>query len=88
MRPGFLYDSSRLFTLPIALAGTLGSVTNQLLGGRLTPLMGAAVEVPLKPHVLASAVVEAIENPTAKGVCDTEKIEALASAGWRRRMFR
>ena len=88
MRPGFLYDSSRLFTLPIAFAGTIGSIANQLLGGRLSPLAGAAVEVPLKPDTLAVAVVEAIENPEAKGVCDTDRIEALASAGWRRRMFK
>lgn len=88
MRPGFLYDSSRLFTLPIAAAGHLGSIANSILGGRLTPLAGSAVEVPLKPDILATAVIEAIENPGTKGVCDTEKIEKLASDGWRRRMFK
>ena len=86
MRPGFLYDSSRLFTLPIAAAGHIGSIANSFLGKRLTPLAGAAVEVPLKPDTLATAIVEAIEDPYTKGVCDTDKIEALASAGWRRQM--
>ena len=88
MRPGFLFDYSRLFTLPIAFAGTIGCIANQLLGGRLSPIAGAAVEVPLKPEVVAIAVVEAIENPKTKGVCDTTRIEALCSAGWRRRVFK
>lgn len=88
IRPGFLYDSSRLFTLPIAFAGTLGCIANQLVGGRLSWFAGAAVEVPLKPDLVASAVVEAIEQTNFKGVADTKQIENLASAAWRRRMFK
>ena len=87
IRPGFLYDSSRKFTLPIAVAGGIGSQANSLLGGRLSWLMGAAVEKPLKADLVAEAVVEAIESETTKGVLGTKEIETLASKAWRRAML-
>ena len=87
MRPAFLYDSSRKFTLPIALAGGAGNMVNSLLGGRLTPFAGSAVGKPLKADLVAEAVVEAIEDEGVKGVVDTERIEGLANTAWRRGML-
>lgn len=87
IRPGFLYDSSRTFTLPIAFFGSAGSMVNSIFGGRLTALAGAAVEKPLKADVVAEAVVEAIGDDTMKGVFTTEMIEALANKAWRRGML-
>ena len=87
IRPGFLYDSSRWFTIPIAVAGGVGNIVNSALGGRLSWLAGAAVEKPLKADLVAEAVVEAIEDGTVKGVVDTEGIEALANTAWRRGML-
>ena len=85
-RPGFLYDSSRKFTLPIAASGMIGSTVNGVLGGSLTGIFGAAVEKPLKADLVAEAVVEAIAEET-KGVIATKEIEALASKAWRRTML-
>jgi hypothetical protein len=82
IRPGFLYDSSRKFTLPIMAAGAVGNTFNELLGGRLTSLFGAAVEKPLKADLVAEAVVEGIVGGEAKGVVDTAGIEALAAKAW------
>ena len=87
IRPGFLYDSSRAFTMPIAFFGAAGNMVNSMLGGRLTPLVGAAVEKPLKADLVAEAVVEAIEDESVKGVVATERIEALATKAWRRGML-
>ena len=87
IRPGFLYDSSRMFTMPIAASGMVGSTFNSLLGGSLTSLFGAAVEKPLKADVVAEAVVEAIAQDNIKGVVDTKGIEALAAKAWRRTMI-
>ncbi|KAL9631071.1 MAG: hypothetical protein Q9164_006089 [Protoblastenia rupestris] len=87
IRPGFLYDSSRTFTMPIAFAGSVGNMVNSMLGGRLTSLAGAAVEKPLKADLVAEAVVEAIEDGSIKGVVDTARIEALSSKAWRRDML-
>ena len=86
-RPGFLYDSSRAFTLPIAFFGSAGNIINSALGGRLTWLAGAAVEKPLKADLVAEAVVEAIEDGEVKGVVGTTAIEALATKAWRRGML-
>ena len=86
IRPGFLYDSSRKFTLPIAASGAVGNTFNDLLGGRLTALFGAAVEKPLKADLVAEAVVEAIADDATKGIVDTKNIEALATKAWRRTM--
>ncbi|KAL8654965.1 MAG: hypothetical protein Q9210_001172 [Variospora velana] len=87
IRPGLLYDSSRSFTLPIAFAGAAGNMVNSLVGGRLTPLAGAAVEKPLKADLVAEAVVESIEDEGVKGVVGTQRIEDLANVAWRRGML-
>lgn len=88
IRPGFLYDSSRKFTLPIAAAGFAGDTVNQWLArGYLTSLFGAAVEKPLKADLVAEAVVEAIANEDTKGVQGTKEIEILAHKSWRREML-
>ena len=87
IRPGFLYDSSRTFTLPIAFFGAAGNMVNSVLGGRLTPLAGAAVEKPLKADVVAEAVVEAVGDEGVHGVVGTEMIERLATKAWRRGML-
>ena len=87
LRPGFLYDSSRKFTLPIAFFGAAGSMANSVVGGRLTALVGAAVEKPLRADVVAEAVVEAIGDDSIKGVITTERIEELANKAWRRAML-
>ena len=60
---------------------------NSILGGRLSPLAGAAVEKPLKADLVAEAVIEAIGDGEVKGVVGTEKIEGLANAAWRRGML-
>lgn len=87
IRPGFLYDSSRSFTMPIAFFGGAGHMVNSVLGGRLTWLAGAAVEKPLKADLVAEAVVEAIGDESIKGVVGTAAIEELATKAWRRGML-
>lgn len=87
IRPGFLYDSSRKFTLPIALGGMLGSEVDALLGGRLKSLVGTMTEKPLKADIVAQAVVEAIEDESTSGVVGTKKIENLANKAWRKGML-
>ena len=87
IRPGFLYDSSRTFTLPIAYSAIVGSMVNSMTGGRLAALAGAAVEKPLKADLVAEAVVEAIEDKGIKGVVGTTDIESLATKAWRRSML-
>ncbi|KAI4186043.1 MAG: hypothetical protein L6R41_003744 [Letrouitia leprolyta] len=87
IRPGFLFDSSRTFTLPIAFAGSVGSMVNSMVGGRLTALAGAAVEKPLKADLVAEAVLEAVEDDGVKGVVNTQRIEDLANVAWRRGML-
>ncbi|RMZ82216.1 hypothetical protein DV738_g1750, partial [Chaetothyriales sp. CBS 135597] len=86
-RPGFMYDSSRGLTLPIAASGAVGSTVNELLGGKLTSVFGAAVEKPLKADVVADAVTEAIAADETKGVVDIQAIQALAAKAWRRTML-
>jgi uncharacterized protein YbjT (DUF2867 family) len=87
MRPGFLYDSSRSFTLPIAAMGAVGAMVNSMTGGRLTWLMGAGGTKPLKADVVGEAVVEALENENVKGPVETQEIEELANKAWRRGML-
>ncbi|KIX05826.1 uncharacterized protein Z518_03798 [Rhinocladiella mackenziei CBS 650.93] len=87
IRPGFLWDSSRKFTLPVMASGMVGSTVNGLVGGSLSGIFGAAVEKPLKADLVADAVVEAIADDSAKGAVDTKHIEALAAKAWRKTML-
>ena len=87
IRPSFLYDSSRMFTMPIAVAGGVGSAVNSLVGGYLTNIFGAAVEKPMKADDVAAAIVEAIDADDVKGVQLPKQIEELATKAWRNNMF-
>jgi uncharacterized protein YbjT (DUF2867 family) len=87
IRPGFLYDSSRKLTLPIAWSTMFGAEVDGLLGGRLKSLTGAMAEKPLKADIVAQAVVEAIDDGATRGVVGTKKIESLANKAWRKGML-
>jgi hypothetical protein len=86
-RPGFLYDSSRSFTIPIAAVTTVASTANYMTGGRLSWLMGAGGTKPSRVDLVGEAVVEAIEEGSVKGVVEVQEIESLANKAWRRGML-
>jgi hypothetical protein len=87
VRPGFMYDASRSFTLPLAAATALGAAVNRgIFGGRLTPLMGAGGEKPLRADDVAEAIVEAVDDGQTRGVVDGPGIERLAVKAWRKGM--
>ncbi|KAJ9666252.1 hypothetical protein H2201_003686 [Coniosporium apollinis] len=86
-RPGMLWDSSRLFTVPLAAATAVGAIANSLTGNRLTGLMGAGGVKPLKADLVGEAVVEAIGDESVRGPVETGEIEALATRAWRRGML-
>jgi len=87
IRPGFLYDSSRGFTMPLAALTGMGAVANSFTGGRLTWLMGAGGTKPLKADLVGEAVVEALGDESVKGPVETAEIEELAGKAWRRGML-
>jgi hypothetical protein len=87
VRPGFLYDPSRFYTMALALPVFPVSAFNSLIGGRLSPIAGTAVEKPLRADIVASAIIEAIENGTTKGPVATAEIEELANKAWRKEML-
>lgn len=86
IRPAFMYDSSRKFTLPIALGGFVTSEFNTFLGNKLR-FLGAMAEKPLKVDTVAEAVVEALEDESTRGAIGTKHIEALATKAWRKAML-
>ncbi|CAI7620115.1 unnamed protein product [Penicillium glandicola] len=86
IRPGFMYDSSRKFTLPIAMGGLIASEFNTFLGNKLG-FLGSMAEKPLKVDVVSEAVVEALEDESTKGAVGTKQIEALATKAWRKTML-
>ena len=86
MRPPFMYDSSRKFTLPIALGGFVGSQFNGLLGNRLN-FLGSMVDKPFQVETVGEAVVEALDDPSISGPVGPRKIEALATKAWRKSML-
>ena len=86
VRPGFMYDSSRKLTLPIALGGFLGHEFNALVGNRLG-FLGVMVEKPLQVDVVGQAVVEAIEDQSVHGPVGLKQIETLATKAWRKSML-
>ena len=87
MRASFLYDSSRMYTVPLAYSVMPIAAVNSALGKPLTPFLGAAVAKPLKADVVADAVVEAIEDAARKGPIETGEIEELATRYWRKGML-
>ncbi|GAB7357311.1 hypothetical protein MBLNU459_g8273t1 [Dothideomycetes sp. NU459] len=87
IRPGFLYDSSRAFTVPMAGMTFLGAMTNSLTGGVFGGLMGAAGVKPLKADLVAEAAVEAIDDDKTTGAVEVKGIEELANREWRRGML-
>src|SRR5690606_30420009 len=86
VRPGFIYDSSRAYTIPLAIGTGITSGINNLFGGKL-PLLGAAGYKPLRAEVIADAVVEAIADENVKGILEPVKMEELAAKVWRRGML-
>ena len=87
VRPGFLYDGSRGFTIPMAALTYGGFIANSLTGGNLTWLMGAGGSKPLKADLVAEAVVEGLADEGVKGPVETPEIEMLAKRAWRRGML-
>lgn len=87
IRPGFLYDSSRGFTMPMAAVTYGGFLANSLTGGNLTWLMGAGGAKPLKADLVAEAVVEGLADDAVKGPVEVKEIEELANRAWRRGML-
>lgn len=87
IRPGFLYDSSRSFTMPMAAVTYGGFLANSLTGGNLTWLMGAGGSKPLKADLVAEAVIEGLSDEKVKGPVEVQEIEQLANHAWRRGML-
>lgn len=87
IRPGFLYDSSRSFTVPLAAMTGLGAVFNGVTGGIFGGLMGAAGVKPLKADLVAEAVVEAFDDASVNGPVEVKEIEELAQKSWRKGML-
>jgi len=87
IRPGFLFDSSRGFTVPMAAVTYGGFLANSLTGGNLTWLMGAGGAKPLKADLVAQAVVEGLDDEKVKGPVEVREIEELANRAWRREML-
>jgi hypothetical protein len=82
VRPGFLYDSSRGFTIPMAALTYGGFIANSL-----TWLMGAGGSKPLKADLVAESVIEGLSDDGIKGPVETQEIEMLANRAWRRGML-
>ena len=87
LRPPFLYDSSRPFTIPMAAMTGVGAVFNGLTRGVLGGFMGAAGAKPLKVDVVAQAAVEALSDESVRGPVEVPEIEELANKGWRKDML-
>lgn len=87
LRPPFLYDSSRPFTIPMAAMTGVGAMFNGLTRGVLDGFMGAAGAKPLKVDVVAQAAVEALSDEGVRGPVEVPEIEELANKGWRKDML-
>lgn len=87
LRPPFLYDSSRPFTMPMAAMTGAGAIFNGLTRGVLSDFMGAAGAKPLKVDIVAQAAVEALSDEGVRGPVEVPEIEELANKGWRKDML-
>lgn len=86
VRAPFLYDSSRMFTVPMAAMTGVGALFNGLTRGVLSNFLGAAGAKPLKVEAVARAAVEALESG-ASGPVEVPELEALAEKAWRKGML-
>ncbi|CAN8096284.1 unnamed protein product [Discula destructiva] len=86
VRAPFLYDSSRLFTVPMAAMTGVGALVNGITRGVFGGIMGAAGVKPLKVEVVARAAVEALESG-ARGPVEVPELETLAEKAWRKGML-
>lgn len=86
VRAPFLYDSSRMFTVPMAAMTGVGALFNGLTRGVLGGFLGAAGAKPLKVDVVARAAVEALDTD-ARGPVEVPELEALAEKAWRKGML-
>lgn len=86
-RPGFLYDSSRAITIPLAAATGIGSVFNGVTGGIFAGFIGAAGVKPSKADLVADAVIEGLDDSTVRGPVHTKEMEELANKAWRKSML-
>lgn len=87
IRPPFLYDSSRAFTMPMAALSGMGAAFNSVTGGMFGGIMGAAGVKPLKADLVADAVVQALGDENVKGPVELKEIEELAQRAWRQGML-
>lgn len=87
VRPGFMYDSCRPLTVPLAAGVGAGALLNEVTGGRFKGFLGAAGERPLRVDLVAEAVVEALDDETVRGPLETRQIEELAGRAWRKGML-
>lgn len=87
VRAPFLYDASRLFTLPMAAATGVGALFNGVTRGVLSGFLGAAGAKPLKVDVVARAAVEALEEEGTRGPVEVPELEELAEKAWRKGML-
>lgn len=87
VRAPFLYDSSRLFTIPMAAATGVGALFNGLTRGVLGGFLGAAGAKPLRVDVVARAAIEALEEEGTRGPVEVPELEDLAEKAWRKGML-
>jgi hypothetical protein len=87
VRPPFMYDSSRKFTIPVAALNGAGSIFNKLTGGFLGGFLGSAGMMPISVEVVAEAIVEALSDESIKGPVEAPAMESLANKAWRKTML-
>lgn len=87
MRPSFIYDKNRAFTVPLAAMTGVASAVNGMVGGALRPMLGAGGYPPVRVEDVAGAVLKALEKEEVRGVVDVEGIKKLAEEVWREGML-
>ncbi|KAK4194737.1 hypothetical protein QBC40DRAFT_318377 [Triangularia verruculosa] len=86
-RAPFMWDSSRVVSLPIAAGGLVASTVDGFTGGLLRGVLGSGAIKPLKVDLVADAVVEGLSDESVRGVVEPKEIERLGTKGWRRGML-
>lgn len=86
VRAPFLYDASRLFTVPMAALTGVGALFNGVTRGVFGGFLGAGGVKPLKAEVVARAAVEALESGV-RGPVEVPELETLAETAWRKGML-